>query len=363
MCASRRLLLLTASLLVLSVPLVALSDQKGSTLEQNRQQLNEWRKDAQHYARLKRDGRAFLSLPLERREQMVKLDQALHGEKGSGALRLKRTLDRYVSWLERLPEAERRRIREIPDRAKRLQCIRELREKEWVARLPLAYRQKVEKAQGKERQLLIRRYKLEERQRRIELQPYFQTFVREYLYPKLNAEEKQRLERVEGKWPDFASALVEVAAKYPPALPGPWWTPKSIEELPLDLQNRLGVNKKATLKVPPLLKNAETKWPKFGTAVSKYAHLKGISLPYELWPARPRDLSPPVRHFLEKKLLPVLDVAEKNRLQNAEDVWPRYPLMIQELAKKHKLQVPWLTLPGPREHWENIRARAWENWN
>jgi hypothetical protein len=146
---------------------------------------------------------------------------------------------------------------------------------------------------------------------------------------------------------------VEVAAKYTPALPGPW-KPTSVRDLPADLQKRLEVPKKGALK------KAEGKWPNFGTALSRFAHNNGIALPFELWPARPRDLSAPVRHFIEKRLVPLLDSQEKVKLKNAEDAWPRYPNVILELARKYKLQVPWLILPGPREHWENVRARAWE---
>src|SRR5262249_2330241 len=158
----------------------------------------------------------FLALPAERQEQLLKIDQTLHAEKDPRHLRLKRALDRYVSWLDRLPDQERRRIQETTDPAQRLKRIRELREQEWVGRLPKVQRQQVEKARGKERMVLVKKFKAEERQRRIETQPGLQTYIREYLYPKLTREEKERLDNVEGKWPLFAQTLVELADKHPP---------------------------------------------------------------------------------------------------------------------------------------------------
>jgi hypothetical protein len=71
----------------------------------------------------------------------------------------------------------------------------------------------------------------------------------------------------------------------------------------------------------------------------------------------------PVQQFLDRKLLPVLDQDEKAKLRNAQYEWPRYPTTIQELAEKHKLKVPWQTLPetpmrdSQRERWDSYRLR------
>ena len=44
------------------------------------------------------------------------------------------------------------------------------------------------------------------------------------------------------------------------------------------------------------------------------------------------------------------------RLYNtAEGKWPDYPNTIQELARRHQLEVPWHTLPGQRKNWDNYR--------
>jgi len=113
-----------------------------------------------------------------------------------------------------------------------------------------------------------------------------------------------------------------------------------------------------------MLKKAEGKWPGFGAAVSKYAskNKDKVRLPFELWPSHYADLSRPVQQFLDRQLSPALKPFEKERLFKAEKQlgWPAYPETIQELAIKHRLKVPWFVLPGPREHWDAVRARAWE---
>ncbi len=107
------------------------------------------------------------------------------------------------------------------------------------------------------------------------------------------------------------------------------------------------------------MKKAEGKWPDYAMIVTNIAHRRGIRLPYELWPARHGDLSSAVASFVDKKLTPVLNENEKQQLKNAEVRWPLYPRTIQVLAAQHRLQVPWQTLPGPRERWDSYRPRTY----
>jgi hypothetical protein len=104
-----------------------------------------------------------------------------------------------------------------------------------------------------------------------------------------------------------------------------------------------------------LLRREEGKWPGFGTNVSDVARKFAVRLPYELWPSRPFDLSPSVRQFVEDRLKPVLTAEERKQLDAAVGSWPRYPLAIQELARRHSLRVPWQTLPGQPELWNKYR--------
>jgi hypothetical protein len=47
-----------------------------------------------------------------------------------------------------------------------------------------------------------------------------QQFIAEELLPRLTPEEKDRLEKAEGKWPDYPDALMELAQKHQLAIPG-----------------------------------------------------------------------------------------------------------------------------------------------
>jgi hypothetical protein len=62
-----------------------------------------------------------------------------------------------------------------------------------------------------------------------------------------------------------------------------------------------------------------------------------------------------MQEFVDKKLIAAMDNDDKLRLIRAEGKWPEYPTAIQEIAKKHNLDVPWHTLPGPRERWDRYR--------
>src|SRR5262249_4016489 len=77
----------------------------------------------------------------------------------------------------------------------------------------------------------------------------------------------------------------------------------------------------------------------------------------ELWPSQPGDLSEPTRQFLDKKLMPLLSPQEKEQLKRADKRWPQFPRALHELTQKHHLTVPWQTLPGPRERWDNFRTK------
>jgi hypothetical protein len=145
--------------------------------------------------------------------------------------------------------------------------------------------------------------------------------------------------------------LVELADAHPPALPGAKG-PKSFAELPADVKGRF---KTKTGTVPFKLVKAERTWPAFAVALATFAKERKMVLPHELWPWGYACLSPPMQEFVAKKLVTALDATESLRLLHSDGKWPEYPLAIQELARRHNLQVPWQTLPGSRERWDNYR--------
>ena len=146
------------------------SSPTGNNAEQQRQMLEAKAKsDPEWYAQTIRELNAFLALSPERQEQMRKLDQELH-RKDPSHERLLRVMQRYVKWLEHLPDNERNYIEKAPNAEERLRRIKQIREKEWIQTLPKAVREEIQRAKGKEREALIQKYRQQERKRRQEWQ-------------------------------------------------------------------------------------------------------------------------------------------------------------------------------------------------
>jgi hypothetical protein len=71
-----------------------------------------------------------------------------------------------------------------------------------------------------------------------------------------------------------------------------------------------------------------------------------------------------MREFVDKKLVPVLDANEIQKLAEVSGKWPAYPLTIQEFSRKRGLQPPWHYLPEPdRWKWELYRAPRATSWD
>src|SRR5438309_10347795 len=83
---------------------------REDALASNARRLEEWRKDPEHAARLQRDLSAFWAMSPERRALLRKLDQDLHQEDSATQTHLWDVLERYHSWVGRLPEEDRRRV-------------------------------------------------------------------------------------------------------------------------------------------------------------------------------------------------------------------------------------------------------------
>jgi hypothetical protein len=382
----RRILMLSTAVLAAAAPLLAVTDPTPEELEQNRQRLARWKANPQNYALLRRDLPGFLVLPEATRERMRRLDHDLHQESPYTQARLFDVMERYADWLDRLSPADRDRVKQAPNRKQRLRAIREILDRQWMERLPQAVQEKIRKASGKERQRLIKQERNKERFRRAEWRAAMnqwddvlrrrplklsnspeitRRFVLEFLLPRLSADEQRRLNRVLENPVQFPKILVELADKHPPALPDNY-QPTKPGQLPKFLQQRVNqLAKDNRWLAEPLrkrLKEAEGKWPDYANAVAAVARFyKGpktdAAIPFELWPATPRDLTPPVRQFYQRRLLPVLDDPETARLRASLGKWPEWVLTIQDLAKKHRLHVPWFTLPPQGGLWDFYRLK------
>lgn len=144
-------------------------EDSSEALERNADLLSKWKADTDHYSRLRRDLKAFYAMPAARRARLRQFDRDLHALDLGKRRRLWDVLYRYNVWLDRLPEADRKRINDAGATEDRLTAIRELREKQWLARLPAKEREELEtalNAQPERRSSLLLKYKNEERQRK-----------------------------------------------------------------------------------------------------------------------------------------------------------------------------------------------------
>jgi hypothetical protein len=363
-----------------AAPVVAYVDPppEPDELELNRRRLEKWRADPEHYQRLQRDLKAFWELPAEKRERLRQLDRHLHEGDSFTQKRLWAVMERYGAWLERLPESDRQRIDAAADGNERLGVIREIKDRQWVERQPLAVRRELDALAPEKRPVRIVALRKEERERRLTWQKELrkptrpierptrlaefsldiQGYVRDVLQPMLSLEEKERLTQAEGAdWPQLARTMMELSEKHPPALPGRSTGPRYFRELAPDLRQAMPL-----MDLEPKYKqrlNSDSvrgHWPEFAIAFTEIAREKKIELPRQLGPSRPGEFKPPLGPWLRDALLPKLSPKERDELRRAEGHWPDYPKKLLELARKYKLDVPGMKLPGPKEFWDKARA-------
>ena len=81
-----------------------------------------------------------------------------------------------------------------------------------------------------------------------------------------------------------------------------------------------------------------------------------------LGPSRPAEFPPEVRTFILAKMKkPLLTEGEVKSLQKVDGRWPAYPNRLLELARRKGLVIPGMSLPGPRQMWQQAVgiALAW----
>lgn len=365
--------------------------------ERERQRrLAELRMHPEQLARLRDHLKAFLDLPEKRRLAIAKLDQDLHDLPAKERKQLGDVLDRYADWLEQLRQknpAAYQAIKDAPDAAARRALIKDQREREWMEAQPKKQRDEWAQLQGAARAQYVANLRAEARHRHeqwliakrfwkeLEIKQPMPTrlgeftdkgekadkvkkYVDEYLLPYLTAEEKKALESAEGRWPDYPQALVAIASKYPSALPPS--PPRNFSQLPTPVQNRLTEKKKGDAKKAAAIQKElqQSEGPHFATKVVS-VNLRDKKLPFnnEYLAASYIALLPPMKEFMDKKLIPVLDSTEKQQLSENLGKWPAYPETIRDLAKKHELSPPWHILPDPQiwkwDQYRSSKARSW----
>jgi hypothetical protein len=384
------------AVLVAAAPVLAVAETSDEELRTNRLLLARWRSDPEHYARLKRDYKAFAKLPSEKRDTLRELDRDLRDEDPNTQARLMRVLNRYVAWLDRLVEEDRARVDAAVDSNDRLRIVKDLREREWIAHLPRVDQGRIRAATGDQRTKLIADLHQEERNRRREWQaallnveeppsrpskpkdlnefpPETQLYVNRTLNPMLNFNERERLASAKGKWPDLARTILELSeahnkpVRFPPAA-GPvplrpvdfrsGEIPEAIGKLIfLNMKKEKGEITRADREASKKLHSAIGRWPDFALAVHDVAKDRKVPLNKPLGPCTLEELHPLVRNFYVDKMVPALrnHDDELTLLKKASGSWPEYPMLFMDLAQKHKLVVPGTYLGGPKELWKSAR--------
>ena len=343
-----------------------------------------WKQYPDQLAKLRQAAATLASLPPQRREQLENLDRELASESSAVQARLQNVLDRYTAWLAALPEEDRERIRNAPDKNARLAIVKDLRQHEWLRQQAKAVRDAIAATPADARPAALAKARAEDRQRQSEwniarrfwddiakkkhlpsrltdFEPAVQNYVNDALVRRLSKKDRERLSAAEGSWPLYPQTLVELADQNPPALPSPDG-PSTIADLPKAVRDSLVIGKKGgnllvNQKVlAGRLKAFEGRTTEFAMKLTTIANEGGWVMPLEWWAYNFNSLTPAMQDFLKQKMEPLLDRKENRLLLDAEGKWPEYPETIQKLAAAHNLQVPWFVLPGASERWDVYRA-------
>ena len=377
-----------------AAPALAVVEPSAEDLQGNRRKLQQWKADPDHYARLKRDYRAFMELPADKRDRMRELDRDLREEDLTTRERLDRVLERYSAWLDRLTEENKSRVEAASDSAERLRIVKGLREEEWINRLADVDQKRIKRASADHRAKVISDIRAEERDRRREWQAavfHFeepgdragkpviitdfpwetQLYVNRTLKPMLSREEARRLFEAQGKWPDYARTLLQLSQNHrtvrfppgkdaPPVGPAdykPGDIPQEILNLALPRKMKDGSISKADIVYVKRLQEARGKWPDFGLAVREVAKEKKVALNKPLGPCTLEEMHPAVQQFYKNKFESELkNHKDYERLNKASGTWPDYPMLFMELAQEYNLKVPGTFLGGQADVWKNANA-------
>ncbi len=350
-------------------------------LGRNRQLLQQWRSDPEHSARLERDLRAFWSLPETKRQRLRRLDRDLHQLDAKTRSRLWTVVERYSVWLDRLPDDKRQQIESAADARERLRLIQEVRDRQWIEHLPLKVREGLLNLPAQERSTRLAQLREQElRQRKLWQRPLgatprgtkqpahlhdfpkeVQEFVQTHLLPRLTPDEEMQYRQSVGHWPAFPHLLMQLSEHYPvlPPLPAPQRPVTRYEELPEKAKGIAGAKPLWERRTEEWkkLQQVQDKWPQWAeTFVSLLTDEQRKAMP-PLGASRPGEFPIAIQTFIDTTLKTHVKGVEFRKLREAEGRWPDYPWRLLDLAHKHHLQVPGMSLPGPAELWEDARKK------
>lgn len=336
---------------------------------------------------------AFKTYPPLRQQQLRKLDEELAELEPARQAPLIEALERYAVWLDRLPDAYRKEILTAPAAVERLETVRIVKARLWREGLPAIVRERIQNAEGTQREQLVLDIKQQDAKRRNmwelakrewanirtdrrpwpfdndELTKQIHEYVDTGLRPRLSTVERADLDAMRKdlaagsdwfKWYLYGNAVTRLTDLHP-TLPEPASGKliKTVNDLPQDFVLQLrkksagaGAGRRQLVQHP-----ASGKWPDFAEVVVREAHELKVSIPPSLvfGPTKPDDYQPAVKRFLEVELLSKAVPAEKTELKKLEaESWPEHSKRVMELARKYDLAVPGVTPPGPPSQWDRI---------
>ena len=324
--------------------------------------------------------------PLLRKQQLRQLDEELESLALPAQERLLFVLERYAVWLDRLPDGYRKEILSAPAAPERLDAVRRVKERTWRESLPQLLREKIQAAEGpdRERELVAAKKHDAERRRIWELarrdwanlkndrKPWpfeteetakpVQEFVEKILKPRLKSDEWRDLDEARQDatptagyfaWLNYGAKLHRAAESHP-SLPeaANGKIIRTVTDLPNEFLKQ--INKAVGIGGRRQLLNHPTsgKWPDFAEVVWKEAIELKVPIRFPLGPSKPDDYPSAVKIFCDGPLTDKLDAKDRDEWRKLEGTWPDHPRRLIELAKKHDLAVPGVTLPGPPSLWQ-----------
>jgi hypothetical protein len=347
----------------------------------------------------------FQRFPPARQEQLRRLDDDLTAAPPAVRDRLLAVAERYAVWLDRLPDGYRKEVLAAPSPADRLEAVRRVRARQWRDGLPAAVRERITGAEEAERErVLADRRRAEAARRQLwaavrsrwshlpsDAKPWpFDTddgakavneYVDRVLRPRLRGFELADLEerRAEATpaagwaaWWTYGYAVHRAADAHPtlpPAAEGKSMVttaedlraadPKLFRELAAHMTPpgaAKGMAKKPLRELKEVPQHG--RWPDFALWVLQEAKDAGLTVNRPLGPCRPADYAPAVARFLSHDLEPKLTQSERAELGKLAGQWPDHPRRLIELAKRHDLPVPGVTLPGRPRQWAETYTDA-----
>jgi hypothetical protein len=184
-----------------------------------------------------------------------------------------------------------------------------------------------------------------------------QTFVRDYLEKRLNEYEKQQLKAAEGSWPNYARMIYDLYERHPQlpylAKTGPV---TSVDQLKTILSPEIKTALFRGFRMGQLEK-LQGKWPEFALQVVSFVEGGDKNLSSPLGASKLDEFPADMRSFIDNNLMRVLKEKEKDleSLKNLEGRWPGYPIRVRTLAERYDIVIPGLSIPGPPALWKSAK--------